>query len=169
MALLEPERLTEQHRIDAFRCVQSSLTRWLQERALKNQAAGASNCFVVCDDELEGRTVVAYYSLSAGSVEHAKLPKAMQRNMPDPIPIALLGRLAVHVDYEGQGIGSGLLKDATRRCLRTAQNALGVSALLCHAIDENAKAFYLRHGFVQSPVEDLTVMLSLRGLLRQPG
>lgn len=88
--------------------------------------------------------------------------------MPDPIPVALLGRLAVHDDYLGQGIGSGLLQDALLRTLRTAQD-IGIRALICHAIDQAAKDFYLHHGFVQSPIESMTVMLGLSDMVRHLG
>lgn len=159
--LRPPERLGEHHRIAGFRCRHASLARWLRERALDSQARGASNTFVACD----GDEVVGFYSLAAGSISHVQSANArMRRNMPDPIPAALLGRMAVHEDHERRGIGSGLLKDATMRCLRAAYEGPGVAAILCHAIDEDAKAFYLRHGFVQSPVEPLTVMLPLRAL-----
>jgi GNAT superfamily N-acetyltransferase len=83
--------------------------------------------------------------------------------MPDPIPVAVLGRLAVHADWIGQGIGRGLLKDAIYRTLQISQQ-LGIRVLLCHAIDEEAKAFYQKHGFVESPTDAMTVMLSLARL-----
>lgn len=167
MAIKAPERLTNEHRLDAFRCCQPSLTAWLQDKARHNQLEGASNCFVVCDDAGDGKTVVGYYALAAGSVQRAAAPNAIRRNMPDPIPVAVLGRLAVHEAYEGQGLGGGLLKDATTRCIRTAQEGPGVRAMLCHAIDERAKAFYLHNGFVQSPVEPMTLMLNLSDVARR--
>lgn len=164
MAITAPERLAENHRLDDFRCSQPSLTHWLVEKARHNQQEGASSCFVVCDDNDLG--VVGYYALAAGAVQRAVAPGSIRRSMPDPPPMAVLGRLAVHEDYAGQGIGSGLLQDAVRRCLRTAQD-MGVRALLCHAIDQAAKEFYLHHGFVESPVEPLTVMLSLSSIARR--
>lgn len=165
MAITAPERLAEKHRLDDFRCCQPSLTKWLKERARHNQQEGAANCFVVCSGDAVD--VIGYYALAAGAVQHAVVAGKFRRNMPDPIPVALLGRLAVHEDHAGQGIGSGLLKDALFRCLRTAQD-MGIKALLCHAIDEAARDFYLHHGFVQSPVEPLTVMLSLSSMVWQP-
>jgi predicted N-acetyltransferase YhbS len=81
--------------------------------------------------------------------------------MPDPIPVIVLGRLAVHMDMAGQGIGRGLLKDAVQRALQATEQ-VGARALLCHAIDDAAKAFYLKHGFIESPIHDMTVMLPLR-------
>lgn len=83
--------------------------------------------------------------------------------MPDPIPVAVLGRLAVHTDWVGRGIGRGLLKDAVLRVLQTSEQ-LAIRALLCHAIDTRAKDFYLRHGFIESPIDPLTLMLGLSRL-----
>lgn len=104
---------------------------------------------------------MGYYALAAGAVAHADAPGRIRRNMPDPIPVIVLGRLAVHVDWVGQGIGQGLLKDAVQRTLQTCEQ-VGARALLCHAIDEAAKTFYLKHGFIASPIHDMTVMLPLR-------
>ncbi|MDQ2702465.1 MAG: GNAT family N-acetyltransferase [Pseudomonadota bacterium] len=161
MALHPPERLAPHHRLDEFVCRHESLTKWLQVRALRNQVQGACNCFVVRDAGGDGNTVVGFYALAAGSLAHASAPGRVRRNMPDPVPVAVLGRLAVHRSFEGQGIGRGMLRDATLRCLRTAREGIGVRAILCHAIDGDAKAFYLHHGFMKSPVDDLTVMLGL--------
>ena len=80
--------------------------------------------------------------------------------MPDPISVAVLGRLAVHVDWVGQGIGRGLLKDAIQRTLQTS-GQMGIRVLLCHAIDDAAKAFYLQSGFIESPIDAMTLMLNL--------
>lgn len=164
MALSPPSPLGEEHRLEDFRCSSPELTRWLLERAHQNHASGASKCFVVCD---EHRNVVGYYALAAGSVSHAVAPGRIRRNMPDPVPVAVLGRLAVHQDWTGQGIGRGLLKDAVLRTLNVAEH-MGIRALLCHALDDDAKRFYLRHGFIESPIHPMTVMLSLdkvRGML----
>lgn len=169
MALLPPERLTSHHRLDEFACRHESLARWLRQRALKNQAQGASNCFVVCDASSKRKPVIGYYALAAGSLEHASATGRLRRNMPDPIPVAVLGRLAVHSDWMGQGIGAGMLRDATLRCLRAAREGPGIRAILCHAIDEDARAFYLHHGFVQSPVAEWTMMLGLTDLAAQVG
>lgn len=130
------------------------------DRAGKNQREGASRCFVVCDDE---QNVIGYYALAAGSVSHEVAPGSIRRNMPDPVPVVVLGRLAVHQAWTGQGIGRGLLKDAIRRTLQIARQ-MGIRALLCHAIDEEAKAFYVQHGFIDSPMDPMTVMLGLARL-----
>lgn len=158
MALSAPSPLGDEHRLDDFQCTAPELTRWLLERARPNQASGASRCFVVCDGQQD---VVGYYALAAGAVSHAHAPGRIRRNMPEPIPVIVLGRLAVHRGRVGQGIGQGLLKDAVQRTLRASEQ-IGARALLCHAIDDVAKAFYFKHGFIESPIHGMTVMLPLR-------
>jgi GNAT superfamily N-acetyltransferase len=111
--------------------------------------------------------VVGYYSLAAGSVATVEAPGNISRNMPDPIPVIVLGRLAVHLDHEGQGIGTGLLKDALLRCLNAAEH-VGVRAMLCHALSDKAKRFYVRHGFSESPIHAMTLMLRLDRELTNP-
>ena len=154
--LSAPAPLADVHRLESFRCGEPTLDSWLKQRARRNQQEGASRCFVVCT----GEDVVGYYALAAGAVSHDQAPGNVRRNMPDPIPVIVLGRLAVHVDWTGQGIGAGLLKDAVLRALRLAQD-MGIRALLCHAINEEAKRFYVHHGFIVSPIEPLTLMLNL--------
>jgi len=112
-----------------------------------------------------GADVVGYYALAAGAVLQGTAPGNIRRNMPEPIPVAVLGRLAVHTDWTGQGIGAGLLKDAVLRTVQLAEQ-MGIRALLCHALDERAKQFYLHHGFIESPVEPLTVMLNIAKLAK---
>jgi GNAT superfamily N-acetyltransferase len=152
--------LATEHRLDGFRCGRPELDFWLTQRARRNQLEGASRCFVVCANS----EVVGYYALSAGAVLHETVPGNIRRNMPEPIPVAVLGRLAVHSDWNGQGIGAGLLKDAVLRTARLGEE-MGIRALLCHAIDERARDFYLSHGFVVSPIEPLTVMLNIARLV----
>lgn len=114
----------------------------------------------MCDERGD---VIGYYALAAGAVSHELASGAIRRNMPDPVPVVVLGRLAVHTDWVGRGLGRGLLKDALQRTLQLA-GELGIRALLCHAIDDDAKAFYRKHGFVESPIEPLTLMLGLSRL-----
>ncbi len=117
---------------------------------------GASRTFVVC----EGDIVIGYYCLSAGSVSRDSAPGNLRRNMPDPIPVVVLGRLAVHLDWAAQGIGRGLLKDAVMRTAGVAKE-IGIRALLCHAISSDAKAFYLQFGFLESPLHPMTLMMPI--------
>ena len=153
-----PTPLTAAHDTSAFTCTHESLTTWLQKRALVNATSGASRCYVVCDD---AQQVIGYYALAAGSVASEAALRRLHRNMPDPLPVIVLGRLAVHTDWSGKGIGSGLLKDAVLRSIQAA-DSIGVRALMCHAIDDEAKAFYLKHGFVASPLDERMVLVGLR-------
>jgi predicted N-acetyltransferase YhbS len=156
--LSAPTPLTAAHDTSAFTCTHDSLTMWLQKRALVNVISGASRSYVVCDD---AQKVIGYYALAAGSVASEAVPGRLRRNMPDPLPVIVLGRLAVHTDWSGKGIGSALLKDAVLRSIQAA-DLIGVRALMCHAIDDDAKAFYLKHGFVASPLDERMVLVGLR-------
>ena len=156
MPISAPALLSADDDTSQFRCQHDSLTLWLQKHALTNNGRRGSRTHVVCD----GARVVGFYALAAGSVQHEQAPKAVARNMPKPIPAIVLGRLAVDADYQGQGIGAGLLQDAVFRALNAA-NDIAARVLLCHAIDDDARTIYVRHGFLQSPAEELTVMLDL--------
>ncbi|OGA48598.1 MAG: GNAT family N-acetyltransferase [Betaproteobacteria bacterium RIFCSPLOWO2_12_FULL_62_58] len=160
--LSAPEPLVDRHLIDEFRCTEPDLERWLKQRARRNQLEGASRTFVVC----QGLRVVGYYCLAAGAVAHAAAPGNIRRNMPDPVPVMVLGRLAVDTGWAGRGVGQGLLKDAILRTVRVAGET-GVRALLAHAMSPTAKAFYLKNGFRESPIEPLTVMLNVAALARE--
>lgn len=154
-----PQLLTRAHDSGVFDCGEPELNEWLKKRALNNQASGASRTFVVVDEQSR---VVAYYALSAGAVSSREAPGSVRRNMPDPVPVMVLGRLAVDLSCRGKRLGTALLKDAFLRTATVAEN-VGVRALLVHAINESAKQFYLQHGFTPSPVNPLTLMLRLSG------
>ncbi len=126
-----PEPIAVSHVIETFDCGVPVLNEWLQRRALKNESSGASRTYVVCGD---GR-VIGYYALATGSVMHSDAPSKMRRNMPDPIPVMVLGRLAVDQKWLHAGLGRGLLKDAVLRSLAVSQQA-GIKALLAHAISD---------------------------------
>jgi GNAT superfamily N-acetyltransferase len=158
MKLHAPQPLTADHQTDAFKCGETSLDEWLKRRALLNQANGASRTFVVVDDN---HTVMGYYALAAGAVHHQDATRSIRQNMPDPLPVMVLARLAVDLRAQGMQLGAGLLRDAVERSLAVAQNA-GVRALLVHALHERAKQFYLYFGFQASPVHPLTLMLRLK-------
>ena len=156
LALTPPTPITAGHVLADLDCGELTLNEWLKRRALKNQAAGASRCFVLC----AGATVVGYYSLSAGAISHQSAPKALRRNMPDPLPVLLLGRLAVDKRYHNQRLGQALLRDAMIRAVSVAGDA-GVFALLVHALSDQAKQFYLSRGFVASPLQSMTLLVTL--------
>ncbi|MBD2858889.1 GNAT family N-acetyltransferase [Spongiibacter sp. KMU-158] len=152
-----PRILEDAFVLDEFSCAQPSLDDWLKKRARKNNKTGASRVYAVTCGP---RNVVAYYSLSAGSVSHSISPGRIKRNMPEPIPIAVLGRLVVDSSHAGKGLGAGMLKDALLRSQRIAEQ-MGIRALLCHAIDNAAMEFYKYHGFIESPIEPRTMMMPL--------
>jgi len=154
--LTPPAPIRADHALTNFDSGEASLNDWLKRRALKNHATGASRCFVLC----VGADVIAYYSLSAGAISHASAPKTMRRNMPDPLPILLLGRLAVDQRYHNQGIGQALLRDAMLRAVNVASEA-GVFALLVHALSDAARQFYLSRGFVESPLQPMTLLMTI--------
>lgn len=151
-----PERLRTDHDVDAFDSGVAALDDWLKRHALANEGAGGSRTFVIC---ATGR-VVGYYALAAGAVEQISAPGRVRRNMPDPVPVMVLGRLAVDRAYQGHGVGEGLLRDAVLRTLQAAKFA-GIRAILVHAISEDAKRFYERHGFMESPIDPMTLMITL--------
>ena len=164
--LKPPTPITANHELADFDSGELSLNEWLRKRALKNHMTGASRCFVVCS----GMTVIGYYSLSAGAISHEAAPKAMRRNMPDPLPVLLLGRLAVHNRCHNKGIGQALLRDAMLRAVNVSGNA-GVFAILVHALSDQAKQFYLSRGFVESPLQPMTLMMTIetiRSILAEP-
>jgi GNAT superfamily N-acetyltransferase len=155
--LFAPVPLTDDHELSPFACGEPSLDDWLKRRALTNQARGASRTYVVA----EGRRVVGYYSLASGALALSVASGPVRRNMPDPIPMVLLGRLAIDLAWQGRGLGSALLQDAVVRT-RTASDILGIRGILVHAISEEAKAFYEHYGFLASPVQPMTLILPLK-------
>ncbi len=157
LQLLAPQPLIDTHRVDDFSCGEPSLDEWLKRRALTNQLSGASRTFVAAD--IEG-LVFGYYAMAAGAVSHLLATTAIRRNMPDPVPVMVLGRLAVDHRAQGVNLGGALLQDAVRRALVVSQNA-GVRALMVHALNDSARQFYEHFGFQVSPQHPMTLMLRL--------
>jgi len=151
-----PEKLSAKHDLSSFDSGEPVLDEWLRRRALQNEASGASRTYVVC----AGKRVVGYYTLAVGAVALAGATGRVRRNMPDPVPVMLLGRLAVDKDHQRRGIGTRLLRDAILRTIQAAEIA-GIRAILVHAISDAAKRFYEGWGFVGSPVDPLTVMITV--------
>jgi GNAT superfamily N-acetyltransferase len=154
-----PEPLGEHHQLTTFDSGVPALDDWLKRRARPNQVSGASRSFALCD----GDVVVGYYALAAGSVNAMAAPGRFRRNMPEPIPLAVLGRLAVDRSHHGQGIGRALFRDSALRVIQAAE-AIGIRGILVHAISEDAKAFYLALGLSESPLEPMTLMVTLQDL-----
>lgn len=155
-----PEPLQAHHDTEGFDCGERLLDDWLRRRALANHMSGASRVFVVC----RGERVVGYYALAAGAIASSEAPGRLRRNMPDPIPVFVLGRLAVDRAEQGNMLGSLLLRDAVLRA-RAAAEYGGVAGLLVHALSEKAKGFYLRRGFVECPSSALTLVARLKDIV----
>lgn len=155
-----PIPLTAEHDTSLFTCGNALLDEWLTKRALKNQDSGASKTFVVCE---ENSRVIGFYALATGSVQRELATGGFSRAMPDPIPIIILGRLGVDEQHKGKGIGAGLLGDVMLRTLRISEN-VGIRGLLVHAISLEAKRFYMKYGFIESPMESMTLMISIKSL-----
>jgi GNAT superfamily N-acetyltransferase len=155
-SLRPPELLNSGHLISDFDSGNPILDEWLKQRALKNAAEGASRTYVVCT----GAGAVGYYCLANGAVASTAATGRVRRNMPDPIPVMVIGRLAIDQRWQGQGLGRSLLRDAILRTLQAAEIA-GIRAILVHAISDEAKQFYLNCGFTVSPIEPMTLMLKV--------
>jgi len=159
-----PAPLAPAHELEAFVSGVAALDEWLKRRARRNEAEGASRTFICC----VGTRVVGYYSLAAASVLREAATGQIRRNMPEPVPAVLIGRLAVDRAWRGRGVGADLLRDAVLRIVAAAET-VGVRAILVHAISDAAKAFYRKHGFRPSPVEPMTLMITIEEARRMMG
>lgn len=157
LRLSSPQPLSTAHLLDDFGCGEAVLDEWLKRRARANQLTGASRTFVVADPDQQ---VFGYYAMAAGAVSHQAATGAVRRNMPDPVPVMVLARLAVDTQAQGLKLGGALLQDAVNRAVAVSQNA-GVRALLVHALHDRAKEFYEHYGFQASSLHPMTLMLRL--------
>ena len=159
MILSAPELLTSHHDCESFISGEDSLDTWLRQRAMKNQATGASRTFVAC----VGKRIVAYYSLASSAIAVIEATGRFRRNMPDPIPVVVLGRLAVDQSFQGKGIGRALVRDAGHRVIQAA-DIIGIRGLLVQALSVEAKAFYQHLGFSDSTLDPMTLMITVADL-----
>ena len=155
--LRSPEKLNLSHQITGFDSGNSQLDDWLKNRAIKNEIEGASRTYVLCN----GDVVIGFYCLANGSVFQSVATGKVRRNMPDPIPVMVIGRLAIDRSWQGKGLGRALLKDEILRTLQASEIA-GIRAILVHAISENAKLFYEKCGFTVSPIDEMTLMIRIK-------
>ncbi|MGH8995957.1 MAG: GNAT family N-acetyltransferase [Acidimicrobiales bacterium] len=153
--------MTGDHVLEEFDSGKPALDEWLRHRALNNQASGTSRTWVAVEDG--SPDVIAYYASSTASILRSTAPKRIQRNQPEQIPAILLARLAVDDRHKGKGLGAALLKHFMLKAIEVA-GSVGVRVLLIHAKDEEAQAFYDHHGFVESPLDPLVMMMLLMDL-----
>ena len=157
-SLRPPEPISAAHDLSRFESGEPSLDDWLRRRALRNEVGGGSRTYVV--STASGKRVVGYYCLAVGAVAHAGAPGRVRRNMPEPIPAMVIGRLAVDRSVQGRGLGRAMLRDAILRTIQAASIA-GIRAILVHAISEQARQFYERAGLHASPLDPMTLMVTV--------
>ena len=155
--LSSTEPLADEHQTDSFDSGAPALDDWLRRRARANQTSGASRTYVTC----EGTRVVAYYALASGAIAQAAVSGRFRRNMPDPIPVVVLARLAVDRNYQGRGLGRALFRDAARRVAHAA-DTIGIRGIVVHAISAEAREFYIALGFDPCPADAMTLVVTLR-------
>jgi len=156
-----PIPLDATFRLTRFESGNVALDDWLRNYALQAHRSGSTRVFVVCD---EHEVVHGFYALSAGSVAPKHAPRRVRRGQGRyPIPVALLARLGVSRDAQGAGLGAALLKDALQRIDQAAES-LGIRAVLAHAKDQGARAFYQRFGFQPSQAHPLWMFLLMKDL-----
>jgi GNAT superfamily N-acetyltransferase len=153
--ILPPSAITQNHDLSQFHSGNDALDDWVRLRALKSEGRSARTYVVAL-----GQLVVGYYCISTGAEKRSNIPTRLTRNMPEAVPLVILGRLAVDVDYQGKGVGAGMLKDALQRSLQISKIA-GSRAVILHAIDQNAVSFYLKYGFIEFPNETKTMFLPM--------
>lgn len=162
MKLSVPQPLASHHRLEEFDCGKLALTEWLHRYARQAQGSGSARTFVTCDDD----RVAGYFSLTVGQIDTLEAPERVRRGMGQyPIPLVILARLAVDLDYQGKGLGFSLLQDAIRRTVAIAELA-GIRALLTHPVDAGAEAFYRRFGFEPTQIRERQLILLLKDARR---
>lgn len=162
MRLSAPRPLDASHRLEGFDCGKPALTDWLLRHARQVQSSGSARTFVASDKD----RVAGYFSLTVGQIDTLEAPERIRRGRGQyPIPLVILARLAVDLDYQRQGLGFSLLQDAIRRTVVIAEQA-GIRALLTHPIGAEADAFYRRFGFEPTPAHERQLILLLKDARR---
>ena len=145
---VRPRPITPEDDCAGFSCGDLSLDSWIQLRALKNEKAGASRTFISI--ERDSRAIAGYYCLSASALARENATPGLRANMPDPIPMILIGRLAVDAKFTGQGLGFSLLQDALSKGIE-ASRTVGARAFVVHDLNDSAESFYRKFGFALIP------------------
>lgn len=158
-----PVPLTADHNTNKFDCGKAKLTDWLKGHALTNEGRSSRTYVVLINNELSKNEVVAYYTLATGGVTRTETPRKIRHGLPNPVPVMILGRLAVDQRHQSKGLGPALLKEAMQRTLEVSQSA-GVRALIIHAIDDEAVKFYTKFDFIVFPTDSRTMFLPIETL-----
>jgi GNAT superfamily N-acetyltransferase len=158
-----PVPLTADHRIDGFNCGKTKLNDWLKAHALDNEGRSSRTYVVVANTGPQAGDVIGYYTLATGGVTRSEMPRQIRQDLPNPVPVMMLGRLAVDERHQKKDIGPAMLREAMQRTLEISQSA-GVRALMVHAIDDEAVTFYLKYGFVTFPADSRTMFLPIETL-----
>jgi len=158
-SLSPPGPLADHHQVDGFTSGEPSLDDWLRLRAKANQMSGACRTYVLC----EGNRVAAYYALASGAIAQTTVPGRFRRNMPEPLPVAVLARLAVDRNWQGRGLGRAMFRDAACR-VNQAADAIGIRGIVVHVISEAAQRFYIALGFDPCPNQSMTLVVTLRDI-----
>ena len=162
--VLPPRPLDEGDDRSSFDCGRDSLNMWFQRHAWVNHVSGASRVTVL--PEASAGRIIGYVTLSAAQIERAYLPKAQQRNRPDPVPVTLLGQLGVDKAYQGQGHATSLLLFALRTALQAA-SVIGSTGVITHPLDDGVRRFYARWGFQDLPFDPRRAMIVRMADLRE--
>ncbi len=155
-----PRPLEPSDELGEFQCGDEGLDEWLKKYAMTNHKSGSARVFVVEDPE-QPKRIVAYYCFSSSSIERARATDRAAKTMPDPVPGFLVGRLAVHKDFKGSGLGKGLLRDVIARAVRLSEE-IASRVIIVHALNEDAMDFYRHFEFESSPLDDLHLMLLMK-------
>jgi GNAT superfamily N-acetyltransferase len=158
--MIQIQPLQSGHDTEAFTSGNVELDNYFRRTARQHERKGISRCFVANDSDCPGK-ILGFYSLTVGEAETTKLPAAVTKNLPRKIPIVLLGRLAVAIQAQGQGIGGHLLVDALQRTVRVASE-VGISVILVDAKDQKAVEFYQHFGFLSLPDTPHRLVLPLK-------
>lgn len=163
-AYTAPTPLDASHRREGFRCGHPALDSWLMNHALDNEGRASRTYVVTAKTGPEAGSVVAYYSLATGSVLRTDVARKLRHDLPNLVPVLVLGRLAVDRRHKGRGLASGMLREALIRTADISRTA-GVRLLIVHAIDDEAVGFYARYGFQAFPAGSRTMYLPIETIL----